>query len=138
MFFRICSVSYSLPDILSSFIKLIYRNQLSVRSLEQEPLQFELRRCKFPGWKIFGAVGSLSRYKKEVDTLVTISRENQGWLTNYNIRHNYSSPWRLTEVLSGHSELQKSLAQYKDKTQKSLASVFDKATVSKQTLLTTR
>ena len=111
---------------------------MSVRSLEQEPLQFELRRCKFPGWKIFGAVGSLSRYKKEVDTLVTISRENQGWLTNYNIRHNYSSPWRLTEVLSGHSELQKSLAQYKDKTQKSLASVFDKATVSKQTLLTTR
>ena len=70
------------------------------------------------------------RYKAEVDALVTISRETQGWLTNYNIRHNYSSPWRLSEALNGHTELLKSLAQYKDKTSKTLSSVFDKATVS--------
>ena len=70
------------------------------------------------------------RYKAEVDALVTISRETQGWLTNYNIRHNYSSPWRLSEALNGHTELLKSLTQYKDKTSKTLSSVFDKATVS--------
>lgn len=104
---------------------------MSEMSLEQDPHQFDLRRCKFPGVKIFGAVGSLIRYKAEVDALVTISRETQGWLTNYNIRHNYSSPWRLTEVLNGHAELLKSLTQYKEKTSKSLASVFDRATVSR-------
>ena len=82
------------------------------------------------GAKIFGAVGSLIRYKAEVEALVTISRETQGWLTNYNIRHNYSSPWRLSEVLNGHTDLQKSLAQYKEKTSKTLLSVFDKTTVS--------
>ena len=86
--------------------------------------------CEITGAKIFGAVGSLIRYKAEVDALVTISRETQGWLTNYNIRHNYSSPWRLSEVLNGHTDLQKSLAQYKEKTSKTLLSVFDKTTVS--------
>jgi len=104
-------------------------DRLTLTSLEQDPHQFDLRRCKFPGAKIFGAIGSLIRYKAEVDALVTISRETQGWLTNYNIRHNYSSPWRLSEALNGHTELLKSLAQYKDKTSKTLSSVFDKATV---------
>merc|ERR1719433_671808 len=104
-------------------------DRLSHISLDQDPHQFDLRRCKFPGAKIFGAVGSLIRYKAEVEALVTISRETQGWLTNYNIRHNYTSPWRLTEVLSGHTELLKSLIQYKDKTSKVLSTVFDKATV---------
>ena len=104
-------------------------DRLSPISLEQDPHQFDLRHCKFPGVKIFGAVGSLVRYKAETDALVTISRETQGWLTSYNIRHNYSSPWRLSEVLSGHSELLRSLSQYKEKTSKSLSAVFDKATV---------
>ena len=80
-------------------------------------------------------VGSLIRYKAEVDALVTISRETQGWLTPYNIRHNYSSPWRLSEVLSGHTELLKSLSQYRDKTSKSLATVFDRATVRNSEIL---
>eukprot|EP00093_Oithona_nana_P001598 01598.XXX_3514_877_1 [CDS] Oithona nana genome sequencing. len=104
-------------------------DRFSALSLEQDPHQFDLRRCRFPGWKIFGAVGSLNRYKAEVEALITKSRETQGWLTNYNIRHNYSSPWRLSEVLNGHQELSKSLAQYKEKTSKTLSSVFEKTTV---------
>ena len=107
-------------------------DRFSSLSLEQDPHQFDLRRCRFPGWKIFGAVGALNRYKAEVDALVTKSRETQGWLTNYNIRHNYSSPWRLTEVLNGHQELSKSLTQYKEKTSKTLSSVFEKTTVREQ------
>ena len=104
-------------------------NRLSILKLEQDPHLFDLRRCKFPGAKIFGAVGTLSKYKSEVEALVTISRETKGWLTNYNIRHNYSSPWRLNEVINGHHDLLRSLTQYKDKTSKSLSAVFDKATV---------
>ena len=104
-------------------------DRLSPISLEQDPHQFELRRCKFPGAKIFGAVGSLVRYKTEVEALDTISRETQGWLTSYNIRHNYTSPWRLNEVLNGHSDLLTSLNQYREKTSRTLATVFDKSTV---------
>ena len=107
-------------------------DRFSPVSLEQDQHQFDLRRCKFPGFRIFGAVGTLARYKAEVEALVTISRETQGWLTNYNIRHNYSSPWRLSEALSGHQELLKSLVQYKDKTSKTLSTVFEKATVRLQ------
>ena len=105
-------------------------DRLSHISLDQDPHQFELRRCKFPGAKLFGAVGSLVRYKTEVEALDTISRETQGWLTSYNIRHNYTSPWRLNEVLSGHSDLQSSLNQYREKTSRTLSTVFEKSTVS--------
>ena len=105
-------------------------DRLTPISLEQDPHQFELRRCKFPGSKIFGAVGSLVRYKSEVEALDTVSRETQGWLTSYNIRHNYTSPWRLTEVLNGHSDLLTSLNQYREKTSRTLSTIFDKSTVS--------
>ena len=121
-----------------NFVDVDYRCSLDNRnydrltpiSLEQDPHQFELRRCKFPGSKIFGAVGSLVRYKSEVEALDTVSRETQGWLTSYNIRHNYTSPWRLTEVLNGHSDLLASLNQYREKTSRTLSSIFDKSTVS--------
>jgi hexosaminidase len=58
-------------------------DRLSPVSLEQDPHQFELRRCKFPGAKIFGAVGSLVRYKAEVEALDTSSRETQVMISRY-------------------------------------------------------
>ena len=105
-------------------------DRLSPLTLEQDPHQFDLRRCRFPGAMVFGAVGSLHHYKAEVEALDTSSRETQGWLTAYNIRHNYTSPWRLSETVNGHANLLKSLREYKDKTSQMLSSIFDKSTVS--------
>lgn len=103
--------------------------RLSPLTLEQDPHQFELRRCRFPGAKVFGAVGSLHHFKAEVEALDTSSRETQGWLTPYNIRHNYTSPWRLSETVSGHAYLVKSLREYANKTATALAAIFDRPTV---------
>ena len=80
-------------------------------------------------------MGSLHNYKAEVEALDTSSRETQGWLTSYNIRHNYTSPWRLSETVSGHANLLRSLADYKEKTSRTLSSIFDRATVSISWLL---
>ena len=103
--------------------------------MENDPHQFELRRCKFPGSTIYGAVGSLAHYKSEVEALDTTSRETQGWLTSYNIRHNYSSPWRLSETIGGHTYLVKALEDYKNRTAQCLKSVFERSTVSSKALI---
>ena len=105
-------------------------NGITESTLENDPHQFELRRCKFPGSTIYGAVGSLAHYKSEVEALDTSSRETQGWLTSYNIRHNYSSPWRLSETIGGHTYLVKALEDYRNRTSHYLSTVFEKSTVS--------
>ena len=104
-------------------------NSISESNLQNDPHQFELRRCKFPGSTIYGAVGSLAHYKSEVEALDTTSRETQGWLTSYNIRHNYSSPWRLSETIGGHTYLIQALEDYRNRTAHYLSSVFEKSTV---------
>ena len=104
-------------------------NSISESNLQNDPHQFELRRCKFPGSAIYGAVGSLAHYKAEVEALDTTSRETQGWLTPYNVRHNYSSPWRLSETIGGHTYLIQALEDYKNRTSHYLSSVFEKSTV---------
>ena len=103
--------------------------RLSPLALEQDPHLFELRRCRFPGHLAFGVVGTLHHFKSEVEALDTNSRETQGWLTAYNIRHNYSSPWRLTESVSTHAYLIKALKEYSKTTNKALQPIFDNATV---------
>ena len=110
-------------------------NSITETALENDPHQFELRRCKFPGSNIYGAVGSLAHYKSEVEALDTTSRETQGWLTSYNIRHNYSSPWRLSETIGGHTYLVKALEDYKNRTSQCLKSVFERPTVSSKALI---
>ena len=104
-------------------------NSINESTLINDPHQFELRRCKFPGSNIYGAVGSLAHYKSEVEALYTTSRETQGWLTSYNIRHNYTSPWRLSETIGGHTYLVQALEDYKNRTAHYLTSVFEKSTV---------
>ena len=106
--------------------------RLSPLTLEQDPHLFELRRCRFPGHLAFGVVGTLHHFKGEVEALDTNSRETQGWLTAYNIRHNYSSPWRLTEAVGTHAYLIKALKEYARTTTKALQPIFDNATVRKK------
>jgi len=108
-------------------------NSISESNLQNDPHQFELRRCKFPGSQIYGAVGSLAHYKSEVEALDTTSRETQGWLTPYNVRHNYSSPWRLSETIGGHTYLIQALEDYRNRTSHYLSSVFEKSTVEEWT-----
>ena len=82
------------------------------------------------GSEIYGAVGSLAHFKVEVESLDTSSRESQGWLTGYNIRHNYSSPWRLSEAIGGHEYLAKALREYAAKTSAALQKTYENPTVS--------
>ena len=71
----------------------------------------------------------MTHFKVEVESLDTSSRESQGWLTGYNIRHNYSSPWRLSEAIGGHEYLVKALDEYAEKTSISLGKIYEKSTV---------
>ncbi|QQP50950.1 Hexosaminidase Dlike, partial [Caligus rogercresseyi] len=58
--------------------------------------------CSFPGVDIFLAMLSFRVLKDNVEALEVESVYKQGWLTSYNVKHNFSSPWRISETLRSH------------------------------------
>ena len=93
---------------------------------------FDLMTCKFPGTRVFSMVQSLQKLKSEVDSQELKIREREGWLTPYNIRHNFTSNWRVLEPLRRQQVLAKALAELEAKALEALGEVFENATVIKR------
>jgi hypothetical protein len=73
---------------------------LSSASLVADPYQFDLAEsCSFPGANVMVSIRQLAALQREVDELYTELTERQAWLTAYNVRHSFSSPWRIAEAL---------------------------------------
>ncbi|XP_024084462.1 hexosaminidase D-like isoform X1 [Cimex lectularius] len=53
--------------------------------------------CSFPGSDLFKLLIQLSILKSNVATIEKTITQNQGWMTDYNVRHNFTSPWRIIE-----------------------------------------
>ena len=92
-------------------------------------LNYDLMTCKFPGARIFSLVQGLQKLKSELDTQELRLKEHEGWLTPYNIRHNFTSNWRVLEPLRRQQVLAKALADLESKAREALAEVYDNATV---------
>ncbi|XP_023344088.1 hexosaminidase D [Eurytemora carolleeae] len=103
---------------------------LTQRRLRQDPHQSELRNCKFPGSKLFGLVSSLQYYKSEAENLVRKLRLRGGWLTSYNLRHNFSSPSRLSPQTRQIQYLLKSLSEYSSNLNNEMNQFFLEDTVN--------
>lgn len=98
-------------------------------SLQSDPFQWHLRACAFPGSNLFSAVASYVVLQAQVDTLYTDVTQRQGWLTMYNVRHNFSSPWRLLEALSKGQQLVRELTAFRNSTALIMGQYFDQFTV---------
>jgi len=98
-------------------------------SLQSDPFQWHLSTCAFPGRNLFSAVSSYVVLQAQVDTLYTDVTQRHGWLTMYNVRHNFSSPWRLLETLSKVQQLVHDLTAFKNMTALIMAQYFDQFTV---------
>lgn len=55
--------------------------------------------CFFPGAQVFKVTARLDATKRDVDSYIERVTESRGWITDYNRRHNYSSPMRVDEDL---------------------------------------
>ena len=73
---------------------------LSAASLAADPHQTGIAEaCNFPGANALASMRQLAALRKDVDELYVELTERQGWLTAYNVRHGFSSPWRIAEAL---------------------------------------
>lgn len=99
-------------------------------SFDSDPFQWHLGACTFPGSNLFSAVANYVTLQAQVDSLYTDMTQRHGWLTMYNVRHNFSSPWRLLEALANAQRLVRELKAFKYSTELIMEQYFDQFTVN--------
>lgn len=57
-------------------------------------------------------------------------RDKRGWLTPYNIQHNFSSPHRVSEIASEAAQVSSELLSMREKAERVLRRYYDADTVS--------
>ena len=63
--------------------------------LENDPtLHEKMSWCFYPGSTVFKMIHNLATVQQEVQEYLNKYNTQEGWLTEYNFRHNYSSPFR--------------------------------------------
>uniref|UniRef100_T1JFK8 Hexosaminidase D n=1 Tax=Strigamia maritima TaxID=126957 RepID=T1JFK8_STRMM len=101
----------------------------SLRSLTKNPYMWEYSRCRFPGQRFFRLIRTFKQMRSRINKHVKTVTEEQAWLTAYNVRHNFSSPMRLSEAILWHTELVMSAERLRKDLKQSLDDVFDRHTV---------
>lgn len=66
----------------------------------------------------------------DYEDFVLVTKKNRGWMTSYNVEHEFSSPLRVDELMNDHSRIYRSLLSMIRPIQESLTGIFDKYTVS--------
>jgi hexosaminidase len=67
--------------------------------LQKDPNLLLFSRCIFPGSSIFRHITRLSSTIDEARQFIDSIKYSRGWLTDYNIRHNFSSSSRVFEIM---------------------------------------
>ncbi|RZC42360.1 hexosaminidase D [Asbolus verrucosus] len=74
------------------------RNQPFI-NLDADPFLWDkLGRCMFPGSPFFRLTYRLHTMENEVEEYLKSTKKHKGWMTDYNVRHNYSLPLRVDEL----------------------------------------
>ncbi|XP_059486139.1 hexosaminidase D-like isoform X3 [Neocloeon triangulifer] len=85
--------------------------------------------CAFPGATVFRLMSRLEIYDKEYDEFMLLVRKKKAWLTEYNVRHNFTTPLRLNELMQDHSRMLHSALSLSKQARDALSEVFDEHTV---------
>ncbi|GIY53465.1 hexosaminidase D [Caerostris darwini] len=86
--------------------------------------------CFFPGSAVFRMTQHHSEAIKRVDDYLYDVTIHKAWLTDYNVRHNISSPMRVDEGLADYSSVYYPLTSLVRTARDALREVYDEYTVS--------
>eukprot|EP00092_Neocalanus_flemingeri_P007701 GFUD01008317.1.p1 GENE.GFUD01008317.1~~GFUD01008317.1.p1 ORF type:complete len:703 (+),score=116.08 GFUD01008317.1:215-2323(+) len=86
--------------------------------------------CFFPGTNFFKVTKNLVSTEIEVRDFLHKVEKKKGWLTEYNRRHNMSSPFRIDEGLEDWSRFQHEVVSLMRNANTALSEMFDHYTVS--------
>uniref|UniRef100_A0A182NCW9 Uncharacterized protein n=1 Tax=Anopheles dirus TaxID=7168 RepID=A0A182NCW9_9DIPT len=93
--------------------------------LHKDSLMVTFSRCMFPGSMIYRFMLRLVTLKTETEEYTDAIRQRRGWLTDYNIRHNFSSAARVDDLLGENYRLLNSVSNLARTAASTLAEVYD-------------
>lgn len=79
---------------------------------------------------IFRLLYRLHTIEIDYNDFILVTKKNRGWMTSYNVEHEFSSPLRVDELMNDHSRIYRSLLSMVRPFQESMTGIFDKYTIS--------
>lgn len=99
--------------------------------LNNDPKLFDkMSWCYFPGASVFKMTRSLEMTQREVAEFLAKAQGHEGWLTDYNHHRNFSSPYRVDEVMQGWAMMANSVSNLIRSAKPALEEMFDEFTVA--------
>lgn len=100
-------------------------------SLDTDPhLWDKLGRCMFPGSPFFRLTYRLHSAENEALDYIKSTRNHKGWMTEYNVRHNYSLPLRVEELTADLPRVYHGMLTLAKSSGDAMDDIFDKYTIT--------
>ena len=100
-------------------------------NLEEDPYLWQkLSWCFFPGTRAFQMTQQLDYVSSDVNTYLEKATKEQGWLTDFSINRNYTSPFRVNEGTDELSQHVYSVTSLIKVAKQALEEFFDEYTVA--------
>ncbi|KAL0269395.1 UNVERIFIED_CONTAM: hypothetical protein PYX00_007145 [Menopon gallinae] len=90
----------------------------------------KLSRCFFPGSSFFKLLYRLHTTEKEVREFLEVTTRSKGWLTDYNVRRNFTSPLRIDELMMDQPRIYHMMTSLVRHARESLEDIFDEYTIT--------
>ncbi len=98
---------------------------------DEDPYLFDrMSWCYFPGASVFKMIKTLIATRKEVDDFLKKARRDKAWLTDYSVARNYSSPFRIEEIMEDWAMVHSGVVNLARTAREALAEVYDEYTVA--------
>ncbi|EAA08649.6 AGAP004270-PA [Anopheles gambiae str. PEST] len=93
--------------------------------LHRDSMMVMFSRCMFPGSMIYRFILRLATLTTETEEYTDAIRQRRGWLTDYNIRHNFSSAARVDDLLGENYRLLNAVSNLARTAASTLTEVYD-------------
>ncbi|XP_046667471.1 hexosaminidase D-like [Homalodisca vitripennis] len=117
-------------DMWKRTLKCGPRSKLTVdlMSSNHRPLALD---CSFPGLKAFLVTSKYMSLKSKVDHFYKVVTEQKAWMTPYNVKYNFTSPYRVLEEyrLTEGYQLIKEIKRFRNETKDTFSEFFDDHTI---------
>lgn len=103
----------------------------NIVNLNSDPFLWDkFGRCFFPGAPFFKLTYRLHAAELEAKELLESVRMKKGWMTDYNVRHNFSTPLRVDELMAEQPRVYHTVLALVRSSQDAMQDIFDGYTIS--------
>ncbi|XP_028133083.1 hexosaminidase D-like [Diabrotica virgifera virgifera] len=123
-------------SLRDKFLKALHCPEPSIDSspfimLESDPFLWEkVSRCTFPGSPVFRLTNRFHNLELEAKEFLDVTTKQKGWMTAYNIRHNYSLALRVEELTIDLPRLYHGMISLARATVDAMDEIFDNYTIT--------